>query len=133
MDSGARTDLEEELEAVRQANREFYRAIESLDPERMDRVWLDSPNVQCVHPGWGALTGRETVLESWRRIFAHTSYIEFEVQNEVIWIENGLAAVSNTEVMRSASQGQTLSGSVHATNVYRKEAGRWRLVIHHAS
>jgi hypothetical protein len=27
--------------------------------------------VSCVHPGWPVLVGRQTVLESWRRILGN--------------------------------------------------------------
>jgi hypothetical protein len=41
-----------EREAVIEANREFYRAFESLDLEKMERVWMRDAAIVCIHPGW---------------------------------------------------------------------------------
>ncbi len=133
IDSTLAAPLETEAEAVRRCNRKFYRAFESLNMARMRAIWAEDGPVKCVHPGWKPIHGAAAVLESWEQIFQNTSYIEFELEEETVIIEYGLAVVSVVEKMRSASQGQTVKGVAHATNVFRKEGGSWRLIIHHAS
>ncbi|MCH7766008.1 MAG: hypothetical protein IH916_05570, partial [Acidobacteria bacterium] len=39
-------------EKVLAANRRFYTAMDSLDLEGMEAVWLHADWVKCVHPGW---------------------------------------------------------------------------------
>ncbi|MCB1326155.1 MAG: nuclear transport factor 2 family protein [Spirochaetales bacterium] len=119
--------------AVRQANQRFYRTFESLSLPRMRALWLETPTVKCVHPGWEPMIGFDEVMRSWERIFANTSYIEFEVAEEIIFVEGDLAVVSNPERLRSAGGGQSASGAVHATNVYLRYEGDWLMIVHHAS
>src|SRR4051812_46558760 len=61
-----------ESQAVRDANRAFYEAFESLDAQRMEAVWVHSARAQCTHPGWRRLVGFSAVIASWRRIFENT-------------------------------------------------------------
>lgn len=140
------SSVESVIEEVRLANREFYRAFESLRVERMRQCWLELENVhvKCVHPGWRPLFGFEAVLESWARIFAHTGYMEFQIADEVIFVDGDLAVVSCAEILRTAPEAGApirtaagdavvLEGAVHATNVYRRHDGAWKMIVHHAS
>ena len=43
--------------ALREANRRYYAAFESLDITQMDEIWAHDDWVQCVHPGWDLLLG----------------------------------------------------------------------------
>ena len=119
--------------AVRQANQRFYRTFESLSVAAMRALWLETPTVKCVHPGWEPMIGFEAVMQSWERIFANTSHIEFEIADEIIFVEGDLAVVSNSERLQSAGAGQSASGAVHATNVYLRYEHDWLMVVHHAS
>ena len=42
---------------VRDVNQKFYLALESLDLEAMENLWLHHEMVRCVHPGWPMLAG----------------------------------------------------------------------------
>src|SRR4051812_50118399 len=64
-DASAMTDEEEALAA----NAAFYSAFAASDAERMDGIWARKAQVACVHPGWEVLSGRDAVMESWRRMF----------------------------------------------------------------
>jgi hypothetical protein len=50
---------------VRDANRRFYQAFESLTLDEMDPVWAHGSEVARVHPGWPRLVGWDAVRESW--------------------------------------------------------------------
>ena len=67
--------VSDQLEALLEANQSFYRALEALDLEAMDRVWLHDGWVRCVHPGWNVLAGWPEIRKSWERIFANTGWI----------------------------------------------------------
>ena len=120
-------------EAVRAANRAFYRAFESLDLTRMAEVWADHDPQSCIHPDGSLAAGREAVLGTWRTIFANTPQMSFEVQAERIEVSGDLAWVVCTEVLRASSSGGAPEGAVQATNVFRREAKGWKVVHHHAS
>ena len=122
-----------ESDPVRRANRAFYDAFESLDPERMAEVWLRSPRVHCTHPGWKRLSGHEAVLESWARIFENTMSMRFTIEDEEISLMGDLAWVVCTEVIRSQTLDGPAISRVEATNVFEKHGDRWLLVHHHGS
>ena len=122
-----------EEDAVHRANRAFYDAFESLDRDRMAEVWLRSPRVQCTHPGWKRLSGFDTVLESWARIFENTMSMRFTIEDESIELMGDLAWVVCTEVIRSQTLDGPALSRVEATNVFERHGDRWLLVHHHGS
>lgn len=121
------------LDAARQANAAFYAAFEQLDPEAMARVWSRQDPLLCIHPGWEPLLGAEQVMASWTAIFRHTSYMEIEFEEIAADGDDGLAWLHGVERVRQAGEAGQARGEVVATNVFRREAGGWRMVAHHAS
>ncbi len=118
--------------AVLLANNQFYTAISLADFNLMQRVWLRSRDAVCLHPGWPALHGWESILESWRQIFRnqgplHIWPTEVEVRlygqtAEVNCLENvDLSQVRGTGVLRT-----------RATNIFRLVSSQWKLLEHHA-
>ena len=118
---------------VARVHRAFYDAIEALDIDAMERVWLDDERVQCVHPGWELLIGRARVLEAWRAIFANTSEIHFELADLGIEIHGEIAGATCVERIRSSAGDETLEAAAVATNLFLLREGTWRLMLHHAS
>ena len=118
---------------VRAANWAFYRAFESLDLDRMAEAWSREEPISCLHPGWPLAAGWDAVLSSWRTIFDNTESIAFSVEGERIDVRGELAWVVCTEVLLSRTLGGAAEGALQATNVFRREAGTWKLAHHHAS
>ena len=121
------------VQSIRRANREFYRAFESLEIERMSELWLRTDGIKCIHPGWKPLLDWDSIMESWQQIFSGTGYIEFDIADETIFVNNDLAVVSLFEKLKSVQGGQTLEGAINATNVYLKRDDTWKMIIHQAS
>jgi uncharacterized protein (TIGR02246 family) len=122
-----------ESDDVRRANESFYHAFESLDAERMAKVWLHSARVQCTHPGWRRLVGYAAVMESWERIFENTFKMGFELTAVEISVAGDLAWVVCTENITSHTHDGVSRSQVEATNVFERHDGCWRLVHHHGS
>ena len=123
-----------ERAAVRAANLAFYRAFEALDVAAMERLWAHDDSVSCLHPGWPLCAGWSEVHASWATIFANTGSMRFEVTDERIDVRGDLGWVVCVERIRStAPSGESLAGAVLATNVFRNDAGAWKLVHHHGS
>src|SRR5687768_7948192 len=59
------------IAAILEANEAFYRAFNEKDADAMDRIWAESGEVACIHPGWNVLEGREAVMDSWRGILSN--------------------------------------------------------------
>jgi ketosteroid isomerase-like protein len=111
------------------ANQAFYDAHEQRDLVAMAAVWEHSERVVCIHPGWPILRTWQHVEESWRRIFAGPGRNQFIVTNDVVEIDGETAWITCDEnlVDRAAT------GTVAATNLFRRSDDGWKLVIHHGS
>ncbi|HXG91205.1 MAG TPA: nuclear transport factor 2 family protein [Blastocatellia bacterium] len=119
--------------AVEQANAAFYRALESAIIERMEEVWAHEDWIRCVHPGWDLLNGWPRVRESWEMIFqsgqkmrASPSEVSVHIEGDFAWV----TCIENITVFNDTSFD---SAQAVATNLFIQRAGRWLMVLHHAS
>jgi len=126
-----------DVEQVRAANAAFYSAFEARDLDAMAEVWERSDRSSVTHPGWPRLSGWAKVAGSWDAIFRNTPYIQFVLTDERIDVIGDTGWVSVDEnILQStgAPEGSELSGArVAATNVFVRDGGRWRMVLHHGS
>jgi ketosteroid isomerase-like protein len=120
--------------AVLAANQAFYRAFAALDLAAMDAVWAHDGACTCLHPGWPLCAGWAEVRASWATIFSNTASMRFEVVDERVDVQGGMAWVVCVERIHSrAPAGEAMVGAVVATNVFRREAEGWKVVHHHGS
>ena len=122
-----------EQEDVVNANREFYRAFESLDLEKMENVWLKDRQIVCIHPGWRKLSGWGPVMESWERIFEGAFEMTFELGEIDVMISGDIAVVVVEEDLTQRGYDGVTRSQVLATNVFERVGSRWFLVMHHGS
>ncbi len=120
-------------EAVIAANRAFYDAFESLDLEQMQAVWLENPNIVCIHPGWRKLTGWGPIMQSWERIFDNVFEMKFELGELDVMISGDLAIVIAEENLTQRGYDGTTRSAVLATNIFQRVGRRWLMVVHHGS
>ncbi len=120
-------------EKVFAANQRFYQALEEMDIEEMDTVWLHEDWVACVHPGWELLEGWEAIRESWVRIFENTRRMKVGVSNVTVRVEGETAWVNCIEQVTSSYETGFSTAWVQATNIYVMRDDLWRLAHHHAS
>ena len=118
---------------VRDVNQKFYQALESLDLEAMEGVWLHHDLVRCVHPGWPMLAGWESVRESWEEIFRNTESMLVSTRDLALHIEGGVGWVTCTERVTSKRADRSETALVQATNLFLRRDGEWKMVLHHAS
>lgn len=114
------------------AEHAFYRAFASADLGAMARVW-DADDARCIHPGGDLLTGATAVLESWRRIFAGAAAPT--VHHRLLHQASADAMSLRLVEERIGPSGADDAGLTRllATNVYRRTATGWRMVLHHAT
>ena len=79
------------------------------------------------------VTGRVAVLASWERIFDNAGMMQFTVADAEAHVEGDLAWVICTERLTSVQGGRVVEGLVQTTNLFRREAGAWRIAHHHGS
>lgn len=122
-----------EEEKVLAANQRFYEALQGLDLEAMDRVWLHEDWVKCVHPGWELLEGWDEVRQSWERIFENTRFMRVVVSEVSVRIESRLALVTCLENITSAFESGFEQVTVQATSLFVLSGVEWLMVHHHSS
>ena len=81
-------------ESLIAANAAFYETFEALDMDGMAGLWEESDRIFCVHPGWQALRGRQSILESWEVILANTTRIKFTLTGVEARVEGELGIVT---------------------------------------
>lgn len=120
-------------ETVLAANRAFYDAFESLDIERMERMWLREPRIVCIHPGWRRLRGWGPVMNSWQRIFQSAFEMKFDLGEADVVISGDLAVVVVEENLTQRGYDGVMRAQVLTTNVFERVGGKWLMVLHHGS
>ena len=142
--SGTRDTSDPEATEVLRANARLYAAAEQGDLDLMGAVWADgrlAESVQCVHPGWPPVRGREAVLRSWALIMANSAYLEYILTDVRVEVTADLAVVvcaedilTNPHDDGSAAAADPLAGGrASAVNVFRRGADGWRLWLHHSA
>jgi hypothetical protein len=106
------------------ANAAYYRAFNSRDFAAMSRVWADN-DVSCIHPGWPALTGRDAVAGSYRRILENPMQEPVEARDATAIVSGGEGRVICVEIVH----GMALA----VTNWFRRIGGSWRMIHHQAT
>lgn len=115
---------QDSIAAVTEANRKFYVAFEHCSIQAMSDIWGHGDHVQCIHPAAECIEGREDVLESWRMVLRGDFYIKLE--NVRVHATEDAGYVTCVEVMNAEnSKGRTI-----ATNIFEKQNGEWKLVLH---
>ncbi len=122
-----------EMETVHEANQRLYRALETLDLQVMDDLWLHAPFAHCVHPGWEALVGWHAIRASWERIFANTGWLRVTPTAVRVEVLGDVAVVTCTENITAASHEDVGLAVAAATNLFVRTPAGWRLFHHHAS
>jgi ketosteroid isomerase-like protein len=72
-------------------------------------------------------------MESWRRIFENTPSMRFMLTDVSVDVCGSVAWVTLYENLTSSLEGQNISVTILATNVFLKASGAWRMIHHHGS
>ena len=122
-----------DIEAIKEANHQFYEAFGALDIDKMDAVWETSERALCVHPGWQPLVGWEPVRASWQGIFNNATLMHFNIRYLNVAVQGDSGWVTCVESITSVLQGRAESFAILATNIFVRTAQGWRIISHHAS
>jgi ketosteroid isomerase-like protein len=120
-------------QAVAEANAAFYHALTTCDLAAMERLWFPADWVECVHPGMPPVRGWDAVRASWAELFAAAGSLMIGAVEEHVRLVGDVAWVTCGERISTRADGHLLSSLAHATNVFVRHDGAWRLVVHHAS
>ena len=124
-------------------HRAFYDAVETGDVDLMASLWVDDPEVSCVHPGAVPLRGTRSVLRSWTVLMANVGYIQFFLTDVALTLlphgaeQPTTAVVVGTENILSG-EGMTspdafAGGKAVCTSILVRAADGWKIWSRHAS
>ena len=110
----------------------FYAAFEARNLDAMMAVWAHDDSIACIHPLAAPLDGRAAVAAGWRSMFeaAGQFRVQVELAHEIREAGQVIRIVREYLVIGHETEPRP---PILATNVYRREADGWRMVLHHAS
>jgi SnoaL-like domain len=118
---------------LREANEQFYRALEALDLAAMERVWLPAADVRCIHPGSEALVGWNVVRAAFAQIFANTQWMRVQPTDVRMQVIGEVGLVACAENITATMDDDVGVAVAQATNLFRHTPEGWRMILHHAS
>jgi len=120
---------------VREASEAFYRALNSMangDAAPMADVWSHSEEVTTMHPIGGREVGWAEVEKPWQQVASLASTGRIALKDQLIRVSGDLGYEAGIEQGHFTLAGEEVSFELRVTNVYRQEAGAWKIVHHHA-
>jgi ketosteroid isomerase-like protein len=121
-------------EEVLQASEQFYAALDRFldgDAEPMMEVWSHGPDVTAMHSAPGRQVGWEEVRAAWEQFASLTSGGQVTVHDLLVRVGSDLAYTIGTERIEATLAGERGQFEGRVTNIYRREAGGWKMVHHH--
>ena len=121
-------------EEVRQASEKFYAAINSMvtgDAAPLSDIWSHSASVTTMHPIGGRQVGWDEVRGSWEQTAQLATGGQVELQDQIVQVAGDVAYELGVEHGQATLAGQAVAFEQRVTNVYRREAGGWKIVHHH--
>jgi hypothetical protein len=106
------------------ANDAFYSAFAAHDAAAMDGLWAQDGPIACIHPGWGVLSDRRRIIDSWRAIFDSP-----DAPNIVCVAPQAFLIGDVGFVVCFEQIGATC---LIATNLFARRDGAWKMVHHQA-
>jgi len=119
---------------VREASETFYRALNSMangDAGPMANIWSHGADVTTMHPIGGREVGWTEVEKPWQQVASLASAGQITLKDQLIRVSGDLGYEVGTEQGHFTLAGEKVSFEQRVTNVYRQEAGRWKIVHHH--
>jgi len=127
--------VEADEEAVKEAVSQFYVALNEIfksNIEPMKEVWSHAGDVIYMGPTGGIKIGWQQVLADWEAQAAMKLGGTVKPENMTITVGNNLAFTTNYEKGSNINaDGKPQEVSIRATNTFRKEDGKWKMIGHH--
>jgi ketosteroid isomerase-like protein len=117
---------------VKAASDRFYSALSRMDVEQLPELWSHSGSVTTMHPMGGEQVGWQAVRESFEQAAGAMTDAHVEIADQIIQTGEDMAYEVGVERGSAKVAGETITIEQRVTNVYRREAGGWKLVHHHA-
>ena len=120
---------------VRRASEQFYAALNRMangDARPLSDTWSQDASVTAMHPIGGRQVGWDKVRESFEQVAQIASEGQIKLDDQIIQVTGDLAYELGSERGQAKFAGQQVTLDHRVTNIYRREAGGWKIVHHHA-
>ena len=122
-------------QGVRQAVGQFYAALNAMFTGELGpikEIWSHANDVTYMGPGGGFEVGWDQVLATWETQAAKKLGGKVEPADIRITVGQDLAIVSDIEKGENTNaDGKVEKVSIRATNLFRKEGGKLKMIGHH--
>ena len=126
---------EKNEQGVSQAVAQFYTALNAMFTGELGpikEIWSHANDVTYMGPGGGFQVGWDQVLATWETQAAKKLGGKVEPADIRITVGQDLAIVSDIEKGENTNaDGKVEKVSIRATNLFRKEGGKWKMIGHH--
>jgi ketosteroid isomerase-like protein len=119
---------------IRNASEQFYAALNRLvngDADPLADIWSHSAAVTALQLIGGRQVGWDEVRESWEKLAQMISEGRIKLGGQFIQVAGDVAYELGIEQFSLTLAGHSVLGEHRVTNIYRREAGGWKVVHHH--
>jgi ketosteroid isomerase-like protein len=119
---------------VHEASKQFYLALNRMangDASSLGNIWSHDAAVTTMHPIGGRQVGWDKVRGSFEQVAKLASAGKVKLANQIIHVAGDMAYELGVERGQLQLAGKKVSIADRVTNVYRREAGAWKIVHHH--
>ena len=119
---------------IREASARFYAALNRMvvgDTAQLADIWSHSETVTTMHPIGGEQVGWADVKESFEQVAGLASGGHVALDGQTIQAGGELAYELGIERGQFTLAGESIAVEQRVTNIYRREAGGWKIVHHH--
>ena len=119
---------------VRKASEQFYAALNRMangDARPLADIWSQGASVTTMHPIGGREVGWDKVRASFAQVAEIASEGRIRLDDQLIRVIGDVAYELGSERGQAKFAGQQVTLDHRVTNIYRREAGSWKLVHHH--
>jgi ketosteroid isomerase-like protein len=119
---------------VRAASAQFYAALNRMtdgDAAPLADIWSHGTTVTTMHPIGGRQTGWDEVRGSFEGVAELASGGHVELRDQSIQVAGDVAYEVGVEHGQAKLAGEQITIEQRVTNIYRREAGQWKIVHHH--
>jgi ketosteroid isomerase-like protein len=119
---------------IRAASADLYAALNSIAKGKagaMGGIWSHGTDVTALHPIGGRDTGWQAVGNSFDGVAGIASAGDIRLTQQHIQTAGDMAYEVGVETGTLTLGGLTATIDHRVTNIYRREAGGWRVVHHH--
>jgi ketosteroid isomerase-like protein len=120
---------------VSAASEKFYAALNRMlngDAGSLGEIWSHSSTVTTMHPIGGREVGWDQVKASWDGVAQLATNGQVKLGDQFIQIAGDAAYELGVEQGQFSLAGQPVTVDARVTNIYRREAGAWKIVHHHS-